>query len=57
MQAAKQPSPAVLLGGIAGLYVAQSVIGGITWTGLPAIMREAGVSLDRIGLVSLIALP
>ncbi|MFN7025753.1 MAG: MFS transporter [Pseudorhizobium sp.] len=47
----------MLLTGITGLYVAQSVIGGITWTGLPAVMREAGVPLDRIGLVSLIALP
>ncbi|WP_353646963.1 MFS transporter [Mesorhizobium sp. WSM2240] len=33
------------------------MIGGITWTGLPAVMRAEGVSLDRIGLVSLIALP
>ncbi|CAD7035246.1 MFS transporter [Pseudorhizobium endolithicum] len=47
----------MLLTGITGLYVAQSIIGGITWTGLPAVMREAGVPLDRIGLVSLIALP
>ncbi len=57
MATTNQPSPAVLLTGIAALYVAQSVIGGMTWTGLPAVMREAGVSLDRIGLVSLIALP
>ena len=57
MATTNQPSPATLLTGIAGLYVAQSVIGGMTWTGLPAVMREAGVSLDRIGLVSLIALP
>ncbi len=54
---AARPSAPVLLAGIGGLYVAQSVIGGLTWTGLPAIMRYAGVSLDRIGLVSLIALP
>lgn len=57
MQAENQPSAPVLLVGIGGLYVAQSVIGGITWAGVPAVMREAGVSLDRIGLVSLIALP
>jgi MFS transporter (putative signal transducer) len=57
MQAVSQPSSAALLTGIAGLYVAQSVIGGITWTGLPAVMRKAGVSLDMIGFVSLIALP
>lgn len=54
---AARPSAPVLLAGVGGLYVAQSVIGGLTWTGLPAIMRDAGVSLDRIGLVSLIALP
>ncbi|WP_353644970.1 MFS transporter [Mesorhizobium sp. WSM2239] len=49
--------PLALFLAIGGLYVAQSVIGGITWTGLPAVMRAEGVSLDRIGLVSLIALP
>jgi MFS transporter (putative signal transducer) len=49
--------PLALFLAIGGLYVAQSVIGGITWTGLPAVMRAEGVPLDRIGLVSLIALP
>jgi MFS transporter, putative signal transducer len=53
----KTSSPLLTLVGIGGLYVAQSVIGGVTWTGLPAIMRENGVPLDRIGYVSLIALP
>lgn len=57
MSAGQPPSTPVLLAGIGSLYVAQSVIGGLTWTGLPAIMRDAGVPLDRIGLVSLIALP
>ncbi|NGN40655.1 MFS transporter [Mesorhizobium sp. CGMCC 1.15528] len=42
---------------IGGLYVAQSVIGGITWAGLPAVMRDQGMPLDHIGLLSLIALP
>ncbi|MDQ6435131.1 MFS transporter [Mesorhizobium sp. LHD-90] len=42
---------------IGGLYVAQSVIGGITWTGLPAVMRDDGLPLDSVGLLSLIALP
>jgi len=42
---------------VGGLYVAQSVIGGITWTGLPAVMRDQGVSLEHVGLLSLIALP
>lgn len=53
----KLPSPAAVLAAVGGLYVAQSVIGGITWTGLPAVMRDAGASLDNIGLLSLIALP
>lgn len=50
-------SASAVVFGIGGLYVAQSVISGVTWTGLPAVMREAGVALDTIGLVSLIALP
>jgi MFS transporter (putative signal transducer) len=50
-------SPRAVFVAIGGLYVAQSVIGGITWAGLPAVMREQGVPLDRIGLVSLIVLP
>ncbi|AXV17816.1 MFS transporter (plasmid) [Neorhizobium sp. SOG26] len=57
MAMTKVQKPGTLLAGITGLYIAQSVIGGVTWTSLPAVMREAGVSLDRIGLVSLIALP
>ncbi|TIU68618.1 MAG: MFS transporter, partial [Mesorhizobium sp.] len=43
-------SPAAIVAAIGGLYVAQSVIGGITWTGLPAVMRDQGLPLDRIGL-------
>lgn len=50
-------SPVAVVLAIGGLYVAQSVIGGITWTGLPAVMRDQGLPLDRTGLVSLIALP
>lgn len=51
------PSPVSVFATIGGLYIAQSVIGGMTWTGLPAVMRENGVPLDHIGLVSLIILP
>lgn len=57
MAAGKASSTPMLITGIGALYVAQSVIGGMTWTGLPALMRTAGVSLDQIGMVSLIALP
>lgn len=46
-----------LIGSIGGLYVAQSVIGGATWTGLPAVLRAEGLPLDRVGLLSLLVLP
>nr|WP_176024828.1 MFS transporter [Brucella pseudintermedia] len=36
-----------------GIYTAQSLIGGLTFTGIPAILRAENVALDRIGLVSL----
>ncbi len=49
--------PTPLLVAIGGLYVAQSVIGGLTWAGLPAVMRMEGLPLDRIGLLSLVELP
>jgi MFS transporter (putative signal transducer) len=55
--AAQVPTPARLVLAVGGLYVAQSVIGGITWTGLPAVMRDRGMALDSVGLLSLIALP
>lgn len=60
MTAARQmnlPPPSRLVLAVGGLYVAQSVIGGVTWTGLPAVMRDSGMSLDGVGLLSLIALP
>ncbi|MFC7704538.1 MFS transporter [Plastorhodobacter daqingensis] len=51
-------SPALpLIGAIGGLYVAQSVIAGLTWSGLPAVLRAQGLPLDRIGLLSLLILP
>lgn len=46
-----------VVGAIGGVYIAQSVIGGITWTGLPGVMRARGLPLDHIGLVSLLVLP
>jgi MFS transporter (putative signal transducer) len=54
---ARTAPPIAVVTAIGGLYVAQSVIGGITWSGLPAVMRDQSVSLDDIGLLSLIALP
>lgn len=43
--------------GIGAVYVAQSVIGGLTWAGLGAYLRSKGMPLDQIGMVSLIILP
>lgn len=42
---------------IAGIYLTQSAIGGLTFQGIPAVLRAAGARLDVIGLVSLLMLP
>lgn len=54
---APRPSLFTVMVSVGGLYVAQSVISGVTWAGLPAVMRNEGLPLDQIGLISLIALP
>ncbi|NDV48191.1 MFS transporter, partial [Yangia sp. PrR003] len=46
-----------VIGAIGGVYVAQSVIGGVTWTGLPGVLRAQELPLDQIGLISLLVLP
>ena len=46
-----------LLGGLWAAYAAQSVIGGLTWGGLATVLRDRGLPLDQIGLVSLLMLP
>lgn len=46
-----------LVVGLGGLYVAQSVIGGIFFTGLPAVMRKSGASLNDIAFILLTVLP
>ncbi|MBU2959914.1 MFS transporter [Citreicella sp. C3M06] len=46
-----------VIGAIGGVYVAQSVISGVTWTGLPGVLRAQDLPLDRIGLISLLVLP
>lgn len=46
-----------VIGTIGGIYIAQSVLGGLTWSGLPGVLRANGLPLDRIGLVSLIVMP
>ena len=52
-----RPSPAAIFFAVGGLYVAQSVIGGLTMLGLPAVLRTQGVPLGEIGLVYLTVLP
>lgn len=52
-----QHKVAPVLLGIGAVYVAQSVIGGLTWGGLPAYMRAEGLPLDQIGLLSLLVAP
>ncbi len=54
---AGQPGQAAILSGLWAAYVAQSVIGGLTWAGLPAVLRDQGLPLDRIGLLSLLIAP
>ncbi|WP_022707581.1 MFS transporter [Paracoccus zeaxanthinifaciens] len=46
-----------VLSGLWAAYAAQSVIGGLTWGGLPAVLRDQGLPLDRIGLLSLLIAP
>lgn len=52
-----RPAPAGVFFGIGGLYVGQSVIGGLTFLGLPAVLRAGGLPLDQIGLLYLTVLP
>ncbi|KAA0912006.1 MFS transporter [Pusillimonas sp. ANT_WB101] len=42
---------------VCALYIAQSVIGGLTMLGLPAVLRNQGLPLDQIGLLHLTLIP
>ncbi|MFL5132178.1 MAG: MFS transporter [Microvirga sp.] len=42
---------------IGGLYVGQSIIGGVTFSALPSVLRDRGLHLDQIGLTYLAVLP
>lgn len=50
-------SPAGIVLAIGGLYVGQSIIGGLTFIALPSVLRERGLPLDQIGLIYLATLP
>lgn len=43
--------PVGLLVAIGGIYAGQSVVGGLTFQAVPAVMRADGRGLDLIGLV------
>lgn len=46
-----------VLGLLAGLYAAQSVTGSMVQTALPVVLRDSGMSLDRIGYLAVLFLP
>ncbi|MBF9197997.1 MFS transporter [Microvirga terrestris] len=50
-------SPEAIVLAVGGLYVGQSIISGVTFTALPSVLRDHGVSLDSIGLTYLAVLP
>ncbi|CAN7184746.1 MFS transporter [Bosea sp. LjRoot9] len=50
-------SPLGIVLALGGLYVGQSILGGLAFIALPSVLRERGVALDQIGLVHLISLP
>lgn len=56
-QAVTTPLATRIVVGLGCLYVAQSVIGGVIFTGLPAVMRQHGASLNDIAIVFLTVLP
>lgn len=49
--------PGRVLAVIAGIYITQSIVGGLTFQGLPTSLRAGGAGYDVIGLVSLLMLP
>lgn len=42
-----------ILAAAGGIYTAQSLVGGLTFMGIPAVLRAENIALDQIGLVSL----
>ena len=54
---ARAVRPAAVVLAVGGLYVGQSIISGVTFTGLPALLRDRGIALELVGLAYLAALP
>jgi MFS transporter (putative signal transducer) len=50
-------TPLAIVLAIGGLYVGQSIIGGVTFSALPSVLRDRGLHLDQIGLTYLAVLP
>ena len=50
-------APLAVFFAVGGVYVAQSIISGLTFTAFPAVLRERAVALDQIGLIYLAVLP
>lgn len=50
-------SPIAVVLTLGGLYVGQSIIGGVTFSALPSVLRDRGMPLDQIGLTYLAVLP
>ncbi|MPR07105.1 MFS transporter [Microvirga tunisiensis] len=50
-------TPLAIVLAIGGLYVGQSIIGGVTFSALPSVLRGRGLPLDQIGLTYLAVLP
>jgi MFS transporter, putative signal transducer len=50
-------TPLAIVLAIGGLYVGQSIIGGVTFSALPSVLRDRGLPLDQIGLTYVAVLP
>lgn len=57
MSALRHLGPAATVLALGGLYVGQSIIGGLTFTAFPSVLRDSGMPLDQIGLIYLAVLP
>lgn len=54
---AARPGALFVVTAIGGIYVAQTLVSGLAFTGLPAVLRSQGASLEQISLVYLVMLP
>jgi MFS transporter (putative signal transducer) len=52
-----EPSVRTTIVCVIPIYIAQAAIGGLTFVGLPAYLRQTGVALEHIGLIFLFMLP